>query len=364
MASIRLKNIYKKFGNTEILHDVDMHIEDGEFIVFVGPSGCGKTTLLRIIAGLETQSKGNVYINDKIVDHLSPKDRNIAMVFQNYALYPHMTVEQNIVFGLKLRKLSKKEQKKAVSEVADMLGLAEFLNRKPRDLSGGQRQRVAMARAIVRHPNVFLMDEPLSNLDAKLRNQMRINIKKLQRRLRTTTIYVTHDQLEAMAMADRIVVFHNGRIVQYGTPEKIYYKPANIFVADFIGNMNFFSVTRIADNKFKLTDDIVFTLPEKIAFSLVSREYIVGIRPERIYIVSNETIPMDFMVYWNSKVLFNEIIGGESLLHATLYDNEIIVKVTEKEVIHEGSIVRLGFSSKDVHFFDMNTGVCVSHALL
>src|SRR5579862_4392025 len=245
MASVSIRNVRKIFGSTEVLHGVNVEIDDGEFVILVGPSGCGKSTLLRMIAGLENVTAGEIAIGDRVVNNVAPKERDIAMVFQNYALYPHMTVRDNMAFSLSLAKVPKTLIEQQVARAAQILGLTPYLNRYPRQLSGGQRQRVAMGRAIVRDPQVFLFDEPLSNLDAKLRVQMRVEIKALHQRLRTTSVYVTHDQVEAMTMADRIVVMHDGRVEQIGTPLDLYDNPANLFVAGFIGSpaMNFIKGT-------------------------------------------------------------------------------------------------------------------------
>lgn len=300
MVQLNLKNIYKKYPNSEhySVEDFNLDIKDKEFIVFVGPSGCGKSTTLRMIAGLEDITEGEAYIDDVLMNDVAPKDRDIAMVFQNYALYPHMTVFDNMAFGLKLRKYSKEEIKKRVEEAASILGLTEFLQRKPADLSGGQRQRVAMGRAIVRDAKVFLMDEPLSNLDAKLRVSMRTEIAKIHRRIGATTIYVTHDQTEAMTLADRIVIMSAtkneagtgtiGRIEQIGTPEELYNSPVNKFVASFIGSpaMNFFNVT-LSDGVLSDGENFSLRLPEGRRKHLEERGYegktfTLGIRPEDI----------------------------------------------------------------------------------
>src|SRR5919206_177276 len=259
MASIKYDHVWKRFGEVSVLKDLDLDINDQEFLVLVGPSGCGKTTALRCLAGLEEITDGNIYIGDRIVNDVPPKDRDIAMVFQSYALYPHMSVYDNMAFGLKLRKTPKTEIDQRVKEAADMLGIAHLLDRKPKALSGGQRQRVALGRAIVRNPAVFLMDEPLSNLDAKLRVQTRSEISKLQQRLKTTSVYVTHDQIEAMTMGHRMAVMNAGKIQQVGTPLEVYDKPANVFVAQFIGTppMNFFDAT-IANDR---VDAVKFSLP-------------------------------------------------------------------------------------------------------
>src|SRR5690242_183401 len=248
MARVAFEHVYKRFGKVEIVHDVSIDIKDKEFLVLVGPSGCGKSTCLRMVAGLEEPSEGEIYIGDRVVNGVDPKDRDIAMVFQNYALYPHMTVYDNMAFGLKLRHFSKDEIKKRVEEAAGILGLEQLLKRKPKELSGGQRQRVALGRAIVREAQVFLMDEPLSNLDAKLRVETRANIIKLHQRIQTTTIYVTHDQVEAMTMGDRIAVLNGGIIQQLGTPQELYDHPANLFVAGFIGTpaMNVFPNAKVS----------------------------------------------------------------------------------------------------------------------
>src|SRR5438477_9607402 len=245
MAKVQLRDVSKSYAGSEVIHGIDAEVADGEFIVIVGPSGCGKSTLLRMVAGLEEITSGEIVIGDRVVNKLEPKDRDIAMVFQNYALYPHMTVYDNMAFGLKMRKFPKPEIEKRVQDAADILGIRELLKRKPRQLSGGQRQRVAVGRAIVRHPQVFLFDEPLSNLDAKLRVQMRVELKRLHDRLETTAIYVTHDQVEAMTLGDRVVVMKDGWIQQVGEPLELYGKPTNRFVAGFIGSpaMNFAEVT-------------------------------------------------------------------------------------------------------------------------
>jgi len=290
MADLKLNHIYKIYDNkVTAVSDFNLHIQDKEFIVFVGPSGCGKSTTLRMIAGLEEISKGELYIDDKLVNDVPPKDRDIAMVFQNYALYPHMTVYDNMAFGLKLRKMPKDEIDKRVKDAANILGLEQYLDRKPKALSGGQRQRVALGRAIVRDAKVFLMDEPLSNLDAKLRVQMRAEIAKLHQRLNTTTIYVTHDQTEAMTMATRIVVMKDGVIQQVGSPKEVYDNPENVFVGGFIGSpaMNFFKA-KIEGEYVVLDDKVRLKIPGgKLKLlkdnGYVGKEVIFGIRPEDIH---------------------------------------------------------------------------------
>ncbi|MEQ8224838.1 MAG: sn-glycerol-3-phosphate ABC transporter ATP-binding protein UgpC, partial [Candidatus Eremiobacterota bacterium] len=291
MAEVILKNVWKIYkGNVEVVKDVSIDIKDKEFLVLVGPSGCGKTTTLRMIAGLEDITKGDIFIGEKKVNDVSPKDRDIAMVFQNYALYPHMNVYENMAFGLRLRKYSKDQIDKMINDAAELLSIGHLLKRKPAELSGGQRQRVAMGRAIVREPQVFLMDEPLSNLDAKLRVQMRAELQKLHHRLGITTVYVTHDQTEAMTLGDRIVVFNGGIIQQADTPLVLYSKPANKFVAGFIGSpsMNFFEVKIVGkeDNLFLEGDKLNLKIPSEFASQLkdwVDKEVVFGIRPEDIY---------------------------------------------------------------------------------
>ncbi len=362
MASIRVEGVYKRFGEVTVINGVDLRIDDGELVVFVGPSGCGKTTLLRLISGLESLSDGNVYIGDQLVNDVPPRDRNIAMVFQNYALYPHMTVARNIDFGLRLRRIPKAEREAAVARVAEMLGISDFLDRRPRELSGGQRQRVAMGRCIVRDPAVFLMDEPLSNLDAKLRNHMRVEIKQLQRDLGKTMIYVTHDQVEAMTLADRIVVLENGFVSQLGTPDALYAQPANTFVAGFIGTpaMNFIPA-RLSDRRtlglpgsveMPLDPDRAAAVPDGVS------DVIIGIRPEHIRLAPAR----NGGAAWDAEVALCEPLGGESLLHVTLGEERLRMKVTRAETAAEGDRCRVGFSPADVHIFDGGTGICLSPA--
>src|SRR6184192_2413864 len=287
MARVAIRSLNKKFDEVHAVKDVNLDIRDKEFLVLVGPSGCGKTTTLRMVAGLETITSGRILIDDKVINNLAPMDRDIAMVFQNYALYPHMSVYDNMAFGLKMRKFDKPEIQKRVREAADVLGIGEYLKRKPRQLSGGQRQRVALGRAIVRHPQVFLFDEPLSNLDAKLRVQMRVELKKLHQRLGTTAIYVTHDQVEAMTLGDRVVVMRDGWVQQVGDPMTLYNEPANRFVAGFIGSpaMNFADVRIEAENGglWAVGDGIRIKVPVALGEGLgpaVGKEVTLGIRPE------------------------------------------------------------------------------------
>lgn len=371
MVELNLKNIYKKYPNSEhySVEDFNLEIQDKEFIVFVGPSGCGKSTTLRMIAGLEDITEGECSIDGRVVNDVAPKDRDIAMVFQNYALYPHMTVYDNMAFGLKLRKYSKDDIDKRVQEAAEILGLKEFLERKPADLSGGQRQRVAMGRAIVRDAKVFLMDEPLSNLDAKLRVSMRAEIAKIHRRIGATTIYVTHDQTEAMTLADRIVIMSAtknpsgtgtiGRVEQVGTPQELYKHPVNKFVAGFIGSpaMNFINVTLQGDEivtdglKLKVPEGILKVLKEK---GYEGKELIFGIRPEDI-----NTEPAFLEAFPNSVVhatiSVSELLGSESHLYCQVGKNEFIAKVDARDYLQTGAGIDLGFDLNKAHFFDKET---------
>ena len=359
MVEIDLNHLYKKYPNAaqDSVKDFDLHIKNKEFIVFVGPSGCGKSTTLRMVAGLEDISKGTLMIDHQVMNDVAPKDRDIAMVFQNYALYPHMTVFDNMAFGLKLRKYSKDAIQERVAAAADILGLTEFLARKPADLSGGQRQRVALGRAIVRDAPIFLMDEPLSNLDAKLRVSMRAEIAKLHQRLETTTIYVTHDQTEAMTMADRVVVMSVGQIQQIGTPAEIYEYPRNQFVAGFIGSpaMNFFDVTYrdgvISDGK-----GLRLSVPEGRAKILEDQGYngkqlVFGIRPEDIH--SEEA----FLETWPeaviaSQVVVSELLGATSQLYQKIDATEFVAIVNARDFNSPGDTVNMGFDLNKAHFFD------------
>ena len=368
MASVKLVGVWKKFNGVVAVKDMSLEVKDGEFMILLGPSGCGKTTTLRMIAGLEEPTKGQIYIGDKLVADpekeifIPPKDRDIAMVFQSYALYPHMTVYDNIAFPLKLRKIPKNEIDKRVKEVAEMLGLTELLNRKPRELSGGQRQRVALGRAIVRKPKVFLMDEPLSNLDAKLRVKMRAELKKLQRQLGVTTIYVTHDQVEAMTMGDRIAVINQGVLQQVGTPEEVYNNPKNTFVASFIGTppMNFMDAT-ITDDGFadfgefrlKLLPDQVDVLREK---NLVGKEVIFGIRPEDIYdaMFAQVKVPGENMARATVEIIEN--LGNEKIVHLRVGDITYLASFPQESKVREGQEVDVVFDMKKVHVFEKGSG--------
>ena len=371
MVELNLSHIYKKYPNSEhySVEDFNLDIKDKEFIVFVGPSGCGKSTTLRMIAGLEDITEGECSIDGVVVNDVAPKDRDIAMVFQNYALYPHMTVYDNMAFGLKLRKYSKEDIDQRVQEAAGILGLKEFLDRKPADLSGGQRQRVAMGRAIVRDAKVFLMDEPLSNLDAKLRVSMRAEIAKIHRRIGATTIYVTHDQTEAMTLADRIVIMSAtknpagtgtiGRVEQIGTPQEVYKNPVNKFVAGFIGSpaMNFINVTLNGDHI--VADGLNLKVPEGALKVLREKGYegkklIFGIRPEDVNSEPAflETFPESVV---KATISVSELLGSESHLYCQVGKDEFVAKVDARDYLQAGATVELGFDLNKAHFFDVET---------
>ncbi|BDZ32328.1 sn-glycerol-3-phosphate ABC transporter ATP-binding protein UgpC [Lactiplantibacillus sp. WILCCON 0030] len=359
MVEINLDHIYKRYPNADknSVNDFDLHVKDKEFIVFVGPSGCGKSTTLRMIAGLEDITKGTLEIGGKVMNDIPPRDRDIAMVFQNYALYPHMTVAGNMAFGLKLRKYSKADIAKRVDNAAEILGLTDFLDRKPADLSGGQRQRVALGRAIVRDAPIFLMDEPLSNLDAKLRVSMRAEIAKLHRRLNTTTIYVTHDQTEAMTMADRVVVMSTGQIQQIGTPSEIYDRPRNMFVAGFIGSpaMNFFNVS-YRDGVINDHKGVELHVPEGMSNILDKRGYngkeiVFGIRPEDIH---TEKVFIDTWPKQTVRATINvsELLGATSQLYSQVGDTEFVANVDARDFHQPGAVIDMGFDINKAHFFD------------
>ena len=367
MASLSLKNVTKKYPNGFVaVKEFNLEIADKEFIIFVGPSGCGKSTTLRMIAGLEDISSGELYIDDKLVNDVEPKDRDIAMVFQNYALYPHMSVYDNMAFGLKLRKTPKDEIDKKVHDAAKILDLEHLLDRKPKALSGGQRQRVAMGRAIVRSPKVFLMDEPLSNLDAKLRNQMRAEIIKLRQRINTTFIYVTHDQTEAMTLGDRIVIMKDGFIQQIGTPQEVFDQPANLFVAGFIGSpqMNFFDgELEKKDGKYQLkVGEATVVLGGKAQELLTGkgvgeRKVTVGIRPEHIAFAAapgSDTV--------SSKVDVSEMMGSEVYLHVNAVGRDVVLRIPTTDLPAEhragipyGTEINFAFRPDLIHLFDPET---------
>ncbi len=363
MASLSLRNVYKIYdGNVTAVKDFNLEIADKEFIIFVGPSGCGKSTTLRMIAGLEDISKGELYIGDTLVNDVSPKDRDIAMVFQNYALYPHMSVYDNMAFGLKLRKTPKDEIKRRVEEAARILGIEQFLERKPKALSGGQRQRVAMGRAIVRDPKVFLLDEPLSNLDAKLRAQMRTEISKLHQRLGTTFIYVTHDQTEAMTLGTRIVVMKDGVIQQVDTPQNLYDAPGNMFVAGFIGSpqMNFVDavVEKKGSDYFLKFDKYEIPVPaDKSAGgkldAYVGKEVCFGIRPEHVHDETEELAKAK--IKFEANVDVTELMGAEIYLYVNIAGQPITARVEPTSKAKVGDKVEICFSLDKIHIFDKET---------
>ena len=370
MASIKLDKINKIYPNGfQAVKDFDLEIEDKEFVIFVGPSGCGKSTTLRMIAGLEDISGGELSIDDKVVNDVEPKDRDIAMVFQNYALYPHMTVYDNMAFGLKLRKVPKAEIDKMVRDAAKILDLESLLDRKPKALSGGQRQRVAMGRAIVRHPKVFLMDEPLSNLDAKLRVQMRIEISKLHQRLGATIIYVTHDQTEAMTLGTRIVVMKDGLVQQVDTPQNLYNKPNNLFVAGFIGSpqMNFVDadITKEGDAVKAKVGDAVLTVPPTKAKALLDAGYegktvTLGIRPENL-MDSQMAVEMANPNVIEAEIRVYELLGAEVFLYFDYAGVQMTARVDPRTTAKTGDKVKFGFDMEKTHYFDKETGLTISN---
>jgi multiple sugar transport system ATP-binding protein len=347
MASVEIRDVKKAYGATQVIHGVSVDIRDGEFVVLVGPSGCGKSTLLRMIAGLENITGGEIRIGPRVVNNVPPKERDIAMVFQNYALYPHMTVADNMAFSLKLRRAPRDEIAAKVNRAAEILGLQKLLDRYPRQLSGGQRQRVAMGRAIVRDPQVFLFDEPLSNLDAKLRVAMRTEIKALHQRLTTTTVYVTHDQIEAMTMADKIVVMHDGIVEQIGAPLELYDRPANLFVAGFIGSpaMNFIK-GRLEDGGFVSEGGLRLPVGAAPAGS-DGRPVIYGIRPEHFQL-TDAGVPLEVVVV--------EPTGSETLVVAKAGGQELLCVFRERITAGPGETIRVQPNPRLAHLFDQDTG--------
>ena len=364
MANLKLKNVYKRFeGGVIAVNDFNLEIEHKEFIILVGPSGCGKTTTLRMIAGLEEITEGEVYIGDKLVNDVQPKDRDIAMVFQNYALYPHMTVFDNMAFGLKLRKTPKAEIKRRVQEAAKSLDIEHLLDRKPKALSGGQRQRVALGRAIVREPKVFLMDEPLSNLDAKLRVQMRTEISKLHQKLQTTFIYVTHDQTEAMTMGTRIVVMKDGLIQQVDSPQALYERPCNMFVAGFIGSpqMNFIDakVEKRGSDIYLLFGKDEIKLPEgktkKIEVTdYVGKEVVLGIRPESVH---DEAVYLESMTdsIVEAEIVVVEMLGSETYLYMVIDGVDFTARVNPRTKAKAGDFIKVALDANKIMLFDKET---------
>ena len=347
MATLEIRDVRKSFGKAAVVHGVSICVEKGEFVVIVGPSGCGKSTLLRMVAGLEEVTGGEIVIGGRVVNDLEPKDRDIAMVFQNYALYPHMRVYDNMAYGLKIRGMSRDEIDGRVREAARILELEALLDRKPRQLSGGQRQRVAMGRAIVRHPKVFLFDEPLSNLDAKLRVQMRLELQKLHRRLGVTSLYVTHDQVEAMTLGQRIIVMNAGRAEQIGTPREIYDRPQTTFVAGFIGSppMNLIAGRLSADGAELQAEGEAVRLPAPVA-SLAGREVLLGVRPEQLRAGGGQL---------RVGVEMAEALGADHLVHCSLGTQPLVLRTAEDLAPAAGGSITLGFDAGAVHWFDPAT---------
>ena len=366
MTSVTLDNVKKVFDDVDAVKGIDLHVEDGEFIVIVGPSGCGKSTTLRMIAGLETVTEGSIRMDDRDVVGVEPKNRNVAMVFQNYALYPHMTAERNITFGMKSAgSFTDEEIESRLEEVAEILDIADLLDRKPQALSGGERQRVALGRAIVRDPDVFLMDEPLSNLDAKLRIQMRAELAKLHKELQTTTIYVTHDQTEAMTLGQRVVVMNDGEIQQVDTPQRLYDYPANLFVAGFIGDpaMNAFTVTveRTGDGYVASHPEFQLSLPTKDGLeSEIGTEGILGVRPEDIHLTDevDRTYPDGF----EATVTVTEPLGDSLLLECRIGDDTFKVHSSPRRDVEPGDEIELTYDPERLHLFDPETGRTVYHS--
>lgn len=362
MAEVRFENVTKRYGETVAVNDLNLTIPDKEFLVLVGPSGCGKTTALRLLSGLEEVTAGQIYISDRLVNNIPSKDRDIAMVFQSYALYPHMSVYDNMAFGLSLRKTPKAEIDRRVKEAARILGIEELLRRKPRQLSGGQRQRVALGRAIVREPAAFLLDEPLSNLDAKLRVQTRTELSKLHQRLGTTFIYVTHDQVEAMTMASRIAVMNQGMLQQVGTPQELYDRPVNVFVAGFIGSpsMNFFEVKVIQEGeKIYLSADIFrVALPSEKAGGLRStpgQKLVMGIRPENIH--APDYLPAGITgAPVQAQVDVTEMMGNEVFVYLLTGQKQFLARLDPRVKAGPGQEMEVIFNMDSIHFFDPGTG--------
>ncbi len=350
MSNLKLSQLAKTYGQTEVLHSIDLDIRDGEFVVLVGPSGCGKSTTLRLIAGLEEVTSGTIEIAGRVVNNLEPKDRDIAMVFQNYAIYPHMTVRKNIGFGLRSSKMPRADKDKRIDEIAGILGMTDLLSRKPSQLSGGQRQRVAIGRAMVRDPAVFLFDEPLSNLDAQLRTQMRLEIKKLHQRVGATIVFVTHDQVEAMTMADRIVIMKDGHIQQVGTPSEVYHSPANTFVASFIGSpaMNMIPAT-IAGGAVQIDGGARMDLQTGISGD---RKVLLGIRPEDLE-------PTEGPALISGSVNVREPLGHETLIHVGTPHGDIIAKADGRVPPELGNTVNLGAEAQNIHVFDPDSGAAL-----
>lgn len=352
MADLSLRNLVKVYDKTEVLHGIDLDVADGEFVVLVGPSGCGKSTTLRMIAGLEDITSGEIDISGRLVNNLEPKERDIAMVFQNYAIYPHMSVRKNIGFGLRTAKMAKSDKEKRIDEVAAILGMTDLLDRRPNQLSGGQRQRVAIGRAMVRNPAVFLFDEPLSNLDAQLRTQMRLEIKKLHQRVGNTIIFVTHDQVEAMTLADRIVIMRDGHIQQVGTPFDVYHRPANTFVAQFIGapSMNMLNGTW-NDGAIHLEGGLKVPAAEKSVTN--GSSVVLGLRPDDL--VVSDSAPL-----FEGQVNVLEPLGADTLVYVGIEGQEVIAKASGRTPPALGATVSLSANPDNIYLFDAGTGEALS----
>jgi len=362
MPKIKLENLTKRYGKLEVLHGIELEMEDAEFTVLVGPSGCGKSTTLRMIAGLESVTDGEIYIDERPVSHLEPKERDLAMVFQDYALYPHMNVAKNMSFALRLQKRPKKEIQQKVADVAETLGLTDYLHRKPAELSGGQRQRVAMGRALTRDSSTFLFDEPLSNLDAKLRTQMRAELALMRQRVRKNMIYVTHDQIEAMTLADRIVVMHGGSIQQQGTPEELFKKPRNKFVAGFLGTppMNFLPVTieQQGDEIFLSGNGLRLRCDEQCRARLTaanSHQVIMGVRPSDLHYAPDHSLDSAIDI----NVVVSEYIGAQSVLIGDCGGQKVMVELKSDTPIALGEMLRFSIAMPDLHFFHPDSELAI-----
>ncbi|HEY8595115.1 MAG TPA: sn-glycerol-3-phosphate ABC transporter ATP-binding protein UgpC [Devosiaceae bacterium] len=365
MAQVSLQKVAKRYGNMEVVHGIDLEVAHNEFVVLVGPSGCGKSTTLRMVAGLEEITDGTIRIGDRVVNDLPPRSRNISMVFQSYALYPHMTVRENLGFGLKIARHSPQEIEQRVADAAEILGLGDYMDRLPANLSGGQRQRVAMGRAIVRNPDVFLFDEPLSNLDAKLRGQMRVEIKKLHQRVATTVIYVTHDQVEAMTLADRIVIMRDGHIEQVGTPAQVFDRPRNTFVAGFIGSPPMNQIPGRVESEegvlgVRLADGLLVPLPHDLSSRVTpGQDVILGFRPEAM-------APEGHSLHGSAEVLrvrrpvpISEPLGTETLLFAELGGQEVQAKMLNPRPVEPGESLDFVLDLSRLHLFDQSSGESV-----
>ena len=352
MSAITLKNVFKRYGAVQVVHGINIDINQGEFVVLLGPSGCGKTTTLRMVAGLEDVSDGEISIGDGVVNDVAPKNRGVAMVFQDYALYPHMTVRQNMEFALRPMKLGADEVERRIRETADILGLSEFLRRKPAQLSGGQRQRVAMGRAMVRTPKVFLFDEPLSNLDAKLRTQVRWEINKLHQKLGTTVLYVTHDQVEAMTLADKIVIMREGHVEQVGTPEEVYNHPETAFVATFIGTPAMNMIEAHVSKGRLIANELTLAVPEHFANQVAEGQNVmIGIRPIGLHLT--DAGEEDAM---KAQVEVTEYLGNEALLNLHVGSHEMVAEVPAAKRVAAGTNVYVRVNTHDMHMFDSKTG--------